>query len=206
VPRQRDIPYPPGRPPARPPALLEQEVEAWRLHHGADPTAALRHKRGKFRFDAPAGEYPVTYGNEDDYACFAEVYGDSGEIAPSDAGRYLSAVRSTRPLRLLALDDSHVLAALGLDLRIATTVDYARSRLWGLRLHEWYPDCDGLRYLGRHAARHLNFCLFLDRCAGSLEPDTIGRLADLRYHVIRAAEAYNLAPRLFEERDRGGWP
>jgi hypothetical protein len=64
------------------------------------------------------------------------------------------------------------------------------------------PRGDGISYLGRHAAKHLNFCLFLDRCADALGFESEGTLADLKPHVLRAANAYNLAPRLFEPRDR----
>ena len=42
--------------------------------------------------------------------------------------------------------------------------------------HEWYPEADGIRYLGRHAARHLNCCLFLDRCGEEVRFETQGTL------------------------------
>lgn len=134
------------------------------------------------------------------------MYGNDGVITPREGDRFLSRVWSTRPLRLISLDDGQVLRALGLDLRISATTSYRRTRLWGLRLHDWMPRADGLRYVGRHATTHLNFCLFLDRCGDALEFETRGRLKELRDHVIRAADAWSLAPRLFDERDKGGWP
>jgi RES domain-containing protein len=181
--------------------------EIWRLHWEDDPRDPERYARGKFRFDAPAGEFRVTYGNEDEYACFGEVYGDQQSIAPKDRDRKLSVIVPRRPLQLVALDDGTVLKALDpkLDGRISTDLDYARTREWSLALHGWYAAADGLRYTGRHAVTRLNYCLYIDRCGDALDVDSKGSLVDLRDLVMRAADAWNLAPRLFEPRDRSRW-
>lgn len=197
-------PFPPESPPASLPELARVEVLAgWRLHWEEDPRDPPAHPNGRWRFDAPRGEYRVTYFNLDPYAAFAEVYGDMRSIAPDQAARTLSTMWAERELGVVDLDSAETLAALGLDLRISASVDYERSMAWSRALHDWYPKADGIRYLGRHAAKHLNFCLFLDRCADALGFEPEGMLADLRPHVIRAADAYNLAPRMFEPRDRG---
>jgi hypothetical protein len=149
----------------------------------------------------PRPPTPVTYCNLDRYAAFAEVYGDVRSIAPNQAERLLSRIWSERALRVVDLDSSETLAQLELDLKISTCTEYERTMAWSLALHEWYPEADGLRYLGRHATTRLNFCLFLDRCGDALGFETEGRLIDLRSRVLRAADAYNLAPRLFDQRD-----
>ncbi len=195
---------PPGERPDDLPELREISVAAaWRLHWEPDPTDPPRHRRGKWRFDAPEGEYPVTYCNLDPYAAFAEVYGDARSIAPNQAKRALSTIWSERPLQVVDLDNSETLAKLRLDLKISTCTEYRQTMVWSRALHAWYPGADGLRYLGRHATTRLNLCLFLDRCGKDLDFEMEGRLGKLRPRVLRAADAYNLAPRLFQGRDRG---
>lgn len=54
----------------------------WRLHWEDDPRQPRRYPSGRYRFDAPRGEYPVTYGNRDQLATFREVYGDTRLIGP----------------------------------------------------------------------------------------------------------------------------
>lgn len=87
--------------------------------------------------------------------------------------------------------------AFGLDLNVCSTLDYARTRVWSMAFHRWYPAADGIRYLGRHAVEKLNICLFLDRCGSDLEAIGAGRLVDLRRDGLIAARRYRLAPRLF---------
>ena len=52
------IPLPPAQPAAIP--LVEEVVAVWRVHKEPDPRAPPRYPAGRYRFDAPAGEYPVT--------------------------------------------------------------------------------------------------------------------------------------------------
>jgi hypothetical protein len=201
---REQLPAPPSEPPGELPDLSEETLSSsWRIHTEEDPRDPRRYPQGRWRFDAPAGEYAVTYVNLDPYAAFAEVYGDTRSIAPNQADRLFSSIWSERALRVVALDDPEVLAALGLDLRISAAVEYPTTMAWSRALHEWYPQADGIRYLGRHATIKLNYGLFLDRCAEDLDFATDGKLGDLRGLVLRAADSYNLAPRLFEERDRG---
>lgn len=192
------IPLPPEEPPGRLPPLEEQLLEAsWRIHADARPLEPRRHPAGKFRFDAPSGEYPVTYVNLDRHACYAEVFGDILEIPPWAGGRFLSKIRSSRPLRLITLDRAEVQKAFGLDLNICSSLDYARTRVWSHVWHEWYPRADGIRYLGRHAVEQRNLCLFLDRCSEHLAADLEGVLRDFRRDGLIAAHKYSLTPRLF---------
>jgi hypothetical protein len=203
------IPLPPAEPPDKLPKLTDDELSeegGWRIHRERDVRKPKRYPTGKWRFDAPKNEYAVSYLNEDCFACFGEVYGDRQEIPPDQAERFLSRITYTRPLRVVALDDGEVLAHFRLDLNISASVDYTRTMQWGFALHEWYPEADGLRYLGRHAATYLNRCLFLDRCADAIEAERRGKLGDLRDMVMRAADARNLAPRLFDPRRPAGWP
>jgi hypothetical protein len=155
----------------------------------------------------PPGEFPVTYGNEHQYGCFGEVYGDRLSIPPGDSERLLSCLQATTPLCLIDLSDGELLKALHpqLDGRISSAIHYTVTEAWSLALHEWYPEAHGIRYVARHATPYRNHCLFLDRCDGLLTVETEGRLKDLHDLVVRACDVYALAPRLFEPRDLGDW-
>lgn len=180
------------------PPLAEAAVEGWRLHWEEDIAKPPRHATGIHRFDAPAGEYAVTYLNVDVSAAFAEVYGDLREIAPNQADRRISTVRATAPLRVVDLDNPETLAALDLDLKISASKEYSRTMLWSRAFHEWYPEAHGIRYIGRHAAHHLNYCLFLDRCGDKISSRLEGKMSGLRSVVLEAADTYHLVPRLFQ--------
>jgi hypothetical protein len=148
----------------------------------------------------------VTYVNRTQIGAFAERYVSRGEIGPGEADRRLSHARSTGPLKIVALDDSGVLSGLGLDSNISTTRGYTRTMMWGQRLRAWYPDADGISYLGRRAASHTNYCLWLDRCVNTLCFTEVGKLAELRAEVTRACDYLHLAPRLFDPNASSGWP
>lgn len=201
-----ELDRPPGSPPKTLPELRPDDTPLlWRVHAEPDPLVPPSYPRGKFRFDAPAGEYGVTYANVDHEACFAEVYGDRGLIPADHGDRSLSALLIHRPLQLVALDQGPVLRALGIDARIATTTDYLASMEWSLALHSWYPDADAIRYLGRKATDRLNYCLFLDRCASDLETRQFGQLAQLERMVKTTAVRWSLAFPGFDP-TAGGWP
>lgn len=185
------IPLPPATPPAQI-ALVGEVIAVWRVHQEPDPRLPRRYPIGKYRFDAPAGQYPVTYGNVDRLACFAEVYGDRWQILADQATRALSLLIARRPLRLIPLDEAAVFLALGLDARVNTTKRYERTQAWSLAFHTWFPDADGIRFSGRKAGNSPNYCLFLDRCAGDLDLYSQGELQDLRAIVLAAAARYAL--------------
>ena len=185
------LPEPPEILPA-PVEPVQEAVSLWRLHWGDEPFSLRRYPTGKFRFDAPAGEYPVTYGNKDRLACFAEVYGDARFIPAAEGERKLSFISALRPLWLIPLDDARFRSRLGLDARITTAKQYAVTRRWSLRFHTWFPHVDGIRYSSRHAGELHNYCLFLDRCATDLQAHLQGEIQNLRDIVLFAAEQYDL--------------
>lgn len=190
------IPYPPVDPPADLPELVSQPlVASWRLHWEDDPTNEVIHPTGRYRFDAPSGEYGVTYVNEDRMAPFAEAYVRT--LPRKEAERRWSRISSVRDLRVLQLDAEGVAAAFGLDLRLSTELDYTRTQAWSLAWHTWYPQLDAIRFLGRKAMTHLNYCLYLDRCGPDLTYVTEGRLVDLRDAGIEACDRHRIAPELY---------
>lgn len=192
------VPLPSDRLPSPLSPLESHELaESWRIHSGDDPLRIRIYPQGMFRFDPPHGEYPVTYVNVDRYAAYAEVFGNAREIPPSAGRRGLFRLRAERPLQVVAFDRAEVQKAFGLDLNVCSTLDYPRTQQWSLALHRAYPDADGIRYLGRHAVRKLNLCLFLDRCVEDLRSTLEGRLRDLRREGLIAAYRYHLVPRLF---------
>ena len=195
---------PPARAPERLSRLISTALGApagwWRIHKsGEPPLDSTKHPTGKFRFDAPAGGFPVTYVNSDEYAVFAEPFGDARDIPPSAGDRRLVEVFANRPLHVLPIDDATVQKAFGLDLRICADRDYRWTRAWSRAWHRWYPEADGVRFVGRHTSPHLNLCLYLDRCLDALSTRDLGDLKSLRAHGLEAAARYSLAPRLYFE-------
>lgn len=191
-----------GRPPSAAPRNLPELTNVqprtlWRLHWESDILAPPTHTKGKFRFDAPLGQYNVAYACESDLAVFAEVYGDRAQIPVADRHRRYSAMLPKRPLQLLDLHEPRVTAALRIDTRLCTEPHYARARAWSAAFHSWYPEADGLRYIGRHSGGYLNYALFLDRCAPAFSIQPLGQLRDLRRLVQHAASTYSLAPLIF---------
>lgn len=145
------------------------------------------------RFDAPHGEYPVTYGNEDQLGVFGERFGDIGRINADARTLRLSQLTPRRSLGLVGLDLATTQIAFGLDGRICVSRQYSTTQQWGFAFHEWYPNADGIRYTARLASPHLNVCLFLDRCGNDLDLKLAGRLGGLTMDVLRAGSSYNLA-------------
>lgn len=192
------VPLPPAEPPDPLPRLATQSLEqSWRLHWEPNPIKRRAPKPGRSRFDAPAGEYPVTYVNEDRLAPFAEVYGDLRVVTKSEAGRRWTRIHAVRPLRILQLDEPGVAAAFGLDLRIATELDYTRTQAWSKRWYDWYDDADGVRYLGRKAMKQLNYALFLDRCGTDLRRQQEGKLIETWSDGLRACGRHGIVPELY---------
>jgi hypothetical protein len=194
------LPEPPDSPPRSLPSLAEELVTVWRIHAEADPRTPRRYPTGRYRFDAPRGEFPVTYGNHDQLVTFREVYGDTRLIAAEQGARQLSHLASLRPLRLVRLDDPAILDALDprLDQRLCTAKQYATTQRWSAALHRWYPRADGVRFPSRHSvATGLNYCLYLDRVVPTdLHWTCLGTLSALRSLVLYAADCCHLQCRL----------
>jgi hypothetical protein len=64
---------------------------------------------------------------------------------------------------------------------------------WSVAFHNWFVEADAIRFLGRKATDRLNYCFFLDRCAGDLEIKTLGTLRDLDRVVKTVAARWSLA-------------
>lgn len=185
------LPEPPERLPV-PFELVEEEISTWRLHWELDPLEARRYPTGRYRFDAPSGEYAALYCNADRLAVFAEVYGDARVMEASQRKRRLSRIVSRESLRLVPLEDPSVQKRLGLDERIGMSRQYPTTRAWALALHRWFPEAEGIRYLSRHAGENRNYCLFPERCAGKLRVEEHGEISTLRKVVLLAADKYRL--------------
>lgn len=196
------IPVPPERLEHLPKLHSERPAELWRLHWEDDPSSPEPKDPGRWRFDAPHGEYAVTYANCDRQHIFVEVYGDTEdhrEIQPNQADRRISVASLSRSLRLVDLGDAETLARLNLDSRVCTTLDYGRTQLWSRALHGSLSDADGIRYPGRKAARKDNYCFFLDRCRDALSWDLVGTIASERSLVIGACTKFDITPRVYLE-------
>lgn len=199
--------WPPDDPPHKLPDIRpDRPPELWRLHWEADPNKPTPANPGRWRFDAPLGEWPVTYVNASKFHVFAEVYGDNGDVAPDQLQRKISCAHLKRDLRLVDLGDARWLRALKIDSRICDTVDYRCTQRWAARLRSWLHEADGIRYPGRKAGRADNYCLWLDRCADALEWTPHGILGEQEYLVLVACEMFSLSPRLFLQTQAHRWP
>lgn len=191
------LPRPAGPlPPFRPSAWT---ADLWRIQN--DPAVTTRaYPTPRYRFDAPAGEYPLLYACADELGAFAEVYGERARrLGVTEGRRRLLRVRPTAPLPLVDLHDVRLLHALGLDERLSVGDDYAACQAWALAFHQGWPDAAGLRlrYRARKAGADVsNVALFLDRCAPLLAvvAPAAGppRLDELEATVLAAADRYNL--------------
>jgi RES domain len=188
--RPRHAASAPSLHPALPlPALVSHTIDSVRVssEKEADPRAPKVWDPGRWRFDAPAAEYPVTYTGATFEVCVAEKFQDTRLIEAGHASQRVWQVTSSRPLRLIPVDQSLVQAQLGTDARIWTEVHYRVTQQWGLALHSWYPDADGIRYTPRHTQEQTSFALYLDRCASTLSCTELRRLGDDRHALLRVA-------------------
>lgn len=204
------IDEPPDDLPGAPPKLRrDRPAELWRLHWEDDPSNPVPKDPGKWRFDAPKGEYPVTYANPGRHHVFVEVYGDTDtrrEIQPDQADRKISVATVARDLRLVDLGDALTLSRLGVDGRICTALDYPNTQHWSKRIREWLPDADGIRYNGRKAGRKDNYCLYLDRCADALNWRLAGTVASEHKLVMQACQMFDIVPRVYFSKPGDPWP
>ena len=175
---------------------MSVKLNGFRLEWRADALAVTAPVPGRFRFDAPAGSYPVTYSCSDELGCFAEVFGDTKLIEARDGERRVLRLSSRRRLRLLALDDGATLMRLGLDARICVVRPYGLPQAWSAAIHGWYSRLDGLRYVSRREPSAANVCLFLDRCADAITVDARGLVRDDLDLLERVIDRYPIATTL----------
>ena len=171
-------------------------LDGFRLDWRPDPFAITAPNPGRFRFDAPDGSVPVSYVCTDELACFAEVFGDRRLIDERDGECRILRVRSTRKLRVLALDDGAALLSLGLDGQIGATRPYTFSQQWSAALHLWYARLDGLRYVSRREPAARNVCLYLDRCRDALSVEDLGRIDGDIGRLEQVVDRYPIATTL----------
>jgi len=196
--REEPPPWPPQR---RPPAatldlvLREDNLAAWRLHRGTgNPLDMPQYPTGRYRFDSPDGAFRATYANTSRKGCIAEIYADDKVIERKEGEqRRFFRFEASRPLEVIALDEAEVRSLLRLDLRICSTLAYERTQAWAEVLHAWYPEADGIRYLGRNSAPERNYCLFLDRFEDAVFAENEGPLSKFRRTVQAVARAYGIA-------------
>jgi hypothetical protein len=152
-----------------------------------DPRTPRVWRPGRWRFDAPDGQYPVSYAGSTFEVTVAEKFQDTRLIQEKHRRQRVWQITSDRPLRLVPLDVSQAQAQLGTDARIWSEVNYPTTQAWALALYRWYQDADGIRYTPRHVQEETSFALFLDRCANALSPTDLRRLDDDRAALLRVA-------------------
>lgn len=185
------LPSPPNLLPAIEPIVWNSDL--WRIAN--DSILSVRfYPKPRYRFDAPAGEYPALYTCASAIGTFAEVYGDRGRrLGPSDGQRSLLHIVPETPLRLIDLHDVRTLALLNLDERISVGDDYVTCQSWALSIYQQLPDISGIRYRARKAGATIaNVVLFADRCLNHLTVADASKLEEIEELVLRAADLYRL--------------
>lgn len=196
--REELPPWPPRTRPANATpefVLRETNLRVWRLHGGKDdPLAIPQYPEGRYRFDSPDGAFRVTYASTSRKGCIADIYADDKIIGREEGDRrHFFRFRASRPLEVIALDAASLRSVLGLDLRICSTLSYERTQAWAKVLYAWYPEADGIRYLGRNSAPERNFCLFLDRFESTVSAENEGPLRTFRRTVQAVARTHGIA-------------
>jgi hypothetical protein len=170
--------------------LLPAGTVLWRVHHRRFDSCQFtdRPADGHFgggRFDATADQpYPFLYAAPKESTAVAERLLRGRQFGgyrrrvierASIAGRRLSALETTRELRLITLVSATDLATVYQDdwLVQADEAEYGRTRRWGHRLRREDPAAAGLVWQSRRDRPHLSMVLFADRLppgAPVLEP------------------------------------
>ena len=193
-------PKPLRRPPDLGEGLPEVAFRGWtdpvyRIQAEAQ-ISSRRHRKPRYRFDAPGGEYAVLYANDTKVATFNEAYAEKRRRIPrADAERHLVSIMPRRPLPLVDLTDDQTLSVLGLDARISVGDDYKACHQWARAFHETWPESCGIAYAARWGGvRTTNLALFVERCGEDLAVNSLGLLGDpaLENLVLEAVDRYNL--------------
>jgi len=143
---------PPGRHP-EPPADLNQRslpiiaVHApWFRIHQSNYAPLFFGRTGRYRVDAPDGEFGVLYAGHDEQCAFVETFGHSLDMRVVTMDelkrRDLARLVVNRPLRLVDLTGAG-LARLGADNRLCTG-DYLLAQRWALALWRHAESLGGL--------------------------------------------------------------
>lgn len=185
--------------------LLPAGTVLWRIHHRQygpcefNPTAADRHFGGG-RFDGtPDDPYPYLYAAVQRSTAVAERLlrgrqfggGQRRMIERSSVrDRVLSALETTRELRLITLVSATDLAAVYQDdwLVQADEPEYGRTRRWAHRLRREDPAAAGLVWQSRRDRPNEAVVLFADRLGPGPHP-----LVPAGYQPVDFAEPAGLA-------------
>ena len=147
--------------------------------HDATKGALYFGRAGRYRFDAPAGQYGVLYCGDDPYCAFIETFGHDTGINVVSLGdlraRTLARIELRRPLSLVDLTGAG-LARIGADNQLCDG-DYTVAQQWALALHDHPDQPDGINFRSRHDPSHLCTAVF-DRAKDALTATTLGSLAD----------------------------
>lgn len=147
--------------------------------HDATKGALYFGRTGRYRFDAPAGQYGVLYCGDDPHCAFIETFGhDTGinVVSLSDLrARSLARIELQRPLSLVDLTGAG-LARIGADNQLCDG-DYTIAQQWALALHNHPDQPDGISFRSRHDPSRLCAAIF-DRAKDALTATSLGSLAD----------------------------
>ena len=178
----------------------------WRMTHLDFSDSPLHFGRsGRNRFDDPRKTaYGVCYAAHDFDGAFMESFARGGVgrslgLSTLISRRTLSerAVRTFEVKRgeSLALLDVRgaVLAQMGTDARLWTTIDYAVSQAWSLAIHDHPKHFDGIIYSSRHDPQNACVALF-ERASPRLQIiDTVSLAQSTMARVAATLQKYNLS-------------
>jgi hypothetical protein len=137
--------------------------------HRAGQHPAFFGKTLRSRFDDPEGKFGVLYLGASERCAFIETFGQqTGQSFVTTwevSQRALSAVRASRPLRVVDLDGP-TLARLGADAEIFAG-SHEIAQVWSRAIHE-HPDRPmGLRFRAKHDPQEFSVALY-ERAASAL--------------------------------------
>lgn len=184
----------PGKHPEPPADLDERPLpmiltdRSWFRIHQSRYSPLFFGRTGRYRFDAPAGEFGVLYAGKDEHCAFVETFGHSLDIrvVTMDELRRCERSRLTvnRPLRLVGLTGAG-LARLGADNRLCTG-DYLLAQRWACALWRHAEAPDGLYYRSRLDPARQCGAIF-DRAEAVFTASSLGTLTDLHHRPLLAS-------------------
>ncbi|HEX4447144.1 MAG TPA: RES family NAD+ phosphorylase [Polyangiaceae bacterium] len=160
----------------------------WRIHSREhDPLHFGRETL--HRFDAPAGEFGVSYVAKDVHGAFIETFGHATGVRfvteREIAARGLARITTSRPLRLADLR-AEGLARMGADAALTSGPDYAMARRWARAIHAHPRGADGILYRARHDPARACAAIF-DRAGAVVTARPMGSLLARKHRALLAA-------------------
>jgi hypothetical protein len=185
-------PLPPADLAGRAVPLLETAGPFYRIHL-LEYSPLFFGRTGRYRFDAPGGEFGVLYAGRDAHCAFIETLGHNTGlrlVASVDLrARGLARIESAWLLRLVDLTGAG-LARLGADERLCAG-GYAIAQQWALALAQHPEQPDGLCYRSRHDPTRLCVAIF-EQAGVALSAHSVGSLAspDLADLLVDLLDTY----------------